>query len=570
MSVNMWQINDVSKVAAQQPGPPKQKEWWGTYESRYEIFSDVNLENDHIVKRVDTGQFSFKIFENASISGIAKGNVYSTLDTKRYVMMSGGISKYINCHGEGSDDVTFPLVGTYDAFTGNFSLLVEGSLDLESDNKITVIETCSEPTWSSRGTLSSVHPSWGWWQLELKNGAEHIIQMDETTSKVPQRARIYDKYTIVGPADEKPLEKITVDVSRPELSPLEKPIPIDNKVTVTAMKGDTPLSGSKIEVKACTEPGKAPTPNLADADGHTHDKRTGTDPCVKGNRPVALLVFGFGKTYGNPIEVTTNEEGKAELWYIPPNHPTPNYNIFISGKDKIIATSKLDPKVKGESSITTKVPGLLALAGSSDCKGTGQNYFFESQGGHGCLFYGTSGTNEAIIRIADNFAGNQTKCIRNYFLIPGGTPCIIKDDKNADYTVTTSMGSIKVIPMKITAMSLPWGGLLDIGPKGCKKCVEWKPPHNTHTSGKELDIGFANLLRTDGETETISCTVKDKVTKKDKVIAKKISYDKNRILLLRHIITQDPNFGRLISYEGGTLATTFCQDAPHIHVDFKK
>jgi hypothetical protein len=60
----------------------------------------------------------------------------------------------------------------------------------------------------------------------------------------------------------------------------------------------------------------------------------------------------------------------------------------------------------------------------------------------------------------------------------------VTDDSNIDTQMVHING--EPLPIKITAMSLPWGGLLDI--KG-----DWNPAHSSHNDGKEVDIGFGNL-----------------------------------------------------------------------------
>ena len=67
-------------------------------------------------------------------------------------------------------------------------------------------------------------------------------------------------------------------------------------------------------------------------------------------------------------------------------------------------------------------------------------------------------------------------------------------------------------------MNLPWGGLSDIGPDGCKTCKFWNPPHASHNDGKEIDIGLNNLR-----------------------LANK-QYDTDRIHLLQYVSTLDTNF----------------------------
>ena len=98
-----------------------------------------------------------------------------------------------------------------------------------------------------------------------------------------------------------------------------------------------------------------------------------------------------------------------------------------------------------------------------------------------------------------------------------------------------------LIPIKITAMNLPWGGLSDIGPGGCQTCKFWNPPHRSHDSGKEIDIGLSNL-----------------------------NLDMDRIHLLRYVSSIDPNFKDFVADEGGDIAQTMKNAGAHIHIYFSQ
>ncbi len=304
-----------------------------------------------------------------------------------------------------------------------------------------------------------------------------------------------------------------------------------SKITVTAKKGNEPVKGMAIEIKVCTEPGKK------DTDGHVeyggqfeHDNRNKCED--KGNRPAPELMYK-GKKVQSPFEGTTDDKGEIVFNYFP---PTSVLKKYIAGKDKITATSKRNPSIKDEKSIITKLPyELQQKFFSADCKGE-ETYYFERQGKHGCIFHGTGETNRALLRIANAFWQKQIECSGN-----PGSKCGILDDSVPRKNITVAiLGAPKKI--KITAMSLPWGGLHDI--KG-----DWNPSskssHKSHNNGKMADIGFGDF----------------KVGN---------SYDKDRILLLRHIITQDPNYNSFATNEGDNLANTLKQKAPHIHINFKE
>ena len=90
-------------------------------------------------------------------------------------------------------------------------------------------------------------------------------------------------------------------------------------------------------------------------------------------------------------------------------------------------------------------------------------------------------------------------------------------------------------------MNLNWGGLSDI--KG-----NWRPPHESHNAGKEVDIGLGNF----------------------KISEKK--YDENLVYLLRYVITQEKNFRDFAKDEGDDISRTLqAKDGgPHIHIYFKR
>ena len=208
-----------------------------------------------------------------------------------------------------------------------------------------------------------------------------------------------------------------------------------------------------------------------------------------------------------------------------------------------MATFITDPSIKDDKeNITSKVPGLERMFDSDNpnvCLTTNTfngSFFFERQSNHGCIFYGTPSTNDAVKRIANNFTQKQIDCRDS-----PNNQCTIIDDKGKQRTITIK-GEPK--PIKITAMNLPWGGLLDIGPDGCKTCKFWNPPHKSHNTGKELDIGFKNLKLANGQ------------------------YDMNSIHLLQYVSSLYPNFKSFISNEGGNIAQTMATTAPHIHIYF--
>lgn len=298
-------------------------------------------------------------------------------------------------------------------------------------------------------------------------------------------------------------------------------------VTVTAMTvGGVKLKQMPIKIKVCTEIGSKNT------DGHIHDSRS--DKCDRGNRPQAILKYQ-GVTYHGTFDGMTNDAGQIVFDY----EPAFSYRVFkdkstgaitgisstqklyIAGKDDIIATKVSDERVKGETSITTKVQGLQPMAYSENCAGN-TNYYFVQQGKHGCIFYSTLATNDAMARISKAFVDKQIDCKNQ----PGGKCYLI--DKSGNNVTFTIVSDVKRV--RITAMSLPWGGLHDIA-------GDLKNPHITHSGGKAVDIGLTGL----GATE------------------------KDRRLMLWHLISLDPNFSNFEVGEGRVFDLT----ANHFHANFR-
>ena len=82
-----------------------------------------------------------------------------------------------------------------------------------------------------------------------------------------------------------------------------------------------------------------------------------------------------------------------------------------------MATFITDPSIKDDKeNITSKVPGLERMFDSDNpnvCLTTNTfngSFFFERQSNHGCIFYGSPSTNDAVKRIANNFTQKQIDC----------------------------------------------------------------------------------------------------------------------------------------------------------------
>ncbi len=296
-------------------------------------------------------------------------------------------------------------------------------------------------------------------------------------------------------------------------------------VTATTVSG-VELKQMPINIKVCTEIGSKNT------DGHIHDSRS--DKCDTGNRPQAILKYQ-GVTYRGTFTGITNDAGQIVFDYEPPfsyrvfkdkttgaiTGTSTTQKLYFGGKDAIVAMKVTDERVKGEASITTKVQGLQPMANSENCAGN-SDYYFVQQGKHECVFWSTPATNDAMARISKAFVDKQNECKSR----PNGKCSLI--DRSGNNITFTILGDAKRV--RITAMSLPWGGLHDIH-------GDFKNPHVTHSSGKAVDIGLTGL----GATE------------------------KDRRLMLWHLISLDPNFSNFEVGEG----RVFDLVANHFHANFR-
>jgi hypothetical protein len=324
-------------------------------------------------------------------------------------------------------------------------------------------------------------------------------------------------------------EVIEVQVDKPILNPTDASPKA--KVTVTAKGADgNGIKQMAIKIEACTEKGSK------DTDGHIHDTRS--DKCDAG-RPKPIFKYN-GIDYRGTLTAVTNDAGQIVFDYEPPfslrvfkdantglvTSTSTTQKLYISGKDNIIATKVQDSTIKDDAWITTKVDGLYPMPGGAGCSNAIPSYYFSMQGKHECIFYATPATNEAIARIAQRFMDFQTACKEH----PELGPCSTKDLQGNDVSFTITGDNKKV---RITAMSLPWGGICDIA-------GDWKNPHVTHRDGKSIDIGLADF-RTGNKLDT------------------------DRIKLLWTVISLDPNFKSFEPGEGLPYSAT----VSHFHANFK-
>jgi hypothetical protein len=329
--------------------------------------------------------------------------------------------------------------------------------------------------------------------------------------------------------------QVTVEIDPTELDPTTKSP--QATLTVTVSSNGQPAKMESVNLQICTYLGGMSDDDTHAPDGHLHDQRT--DMCDHSSRPAGQLrdtnglAGPSGNTYGAddyPLMATTGLDGKITIIYIPPQ----GGSVYISGKDQITASLATAPNTKDQTDITTQVPDLSAAPGSSDGSGGGTYYFVSQHGptGHGFLFYGTDSTNQALVQIANAFYNAQIACSNGApatNVLPAGySPNPYNTDPltNAPRTYTTPGEPMK---LRITAMSLPWGGSLDIG-------CGWNPPHHSHSTGKVADLGWADFQAPGAVPGP--------------------AWNMDLIYLLGAIILSTPGASMNVNYEGGDLDAT--------------
>lgn len=240
-------------------------------------------------------------------------------------------------------------------------------------------------------------------------------------------------------------------------------------VKVTNLDGD-PVANENVRIKACTVPS-----NPTILDGHEgHDRRN--DACRIG-RPAPFLENNAGVLAAQPVRNNlvqgvvrdTDANGEITITYQSPKHVTQaRTTIFISGQDDVRAELTGDTKFYASLSITTRVldtgnnnaslqpmpnsqPDTCPRGNAVSYPPAG-NYFFEKQGSHDCIFYGTLQTDQAVAAIAADFANTQVQCSRNDY--DTNPLCLVDEDTGNSERPVQITGNPR--DMKITAMGLTW------------------------------------------------------------------------------------------------------------------
>ena len=295
------------------------------------------------------------------------------------------------------------------------------------------------------------------------------------------------------------------------------------KVTITVLENGNYSQSRDVDITVCTEFGGLGD----DTDGHgTHDPSVG-DPCDPRSRPTGSI----DDQTSYPVTETTDGTGTITVQYTSPVDPSTG-KCYISGTDDVKGVVD-DLTITDKTSITDKqtvktwVKGLRLMP-------QGALYDFGPQPMHPGEFYGTTDTIDAIQSIANAFNVAQMAC-KN-----GDNP---NYQNNQGQNLSTPNGP-KIL--HISAMSLPWGGLNDIG-HGTYGTV-WNPPHITHHNGKVVDFPIGDLTQQGGDVS---------------------AWDTDRIILLWLVIGRSPSFGTWGKLtEGGDLNATLKTPGTHFHVNF--
>lgn len=193
--------------------------------------------------------------------------------------------------------------------------------------------------------------------------------------------------------------------------------------------------------------------------GHAHDDE---------NRPVGIF-SGSGIAASSTTQLATGPDGRLFVTYT---------STFVAGQETITASLAENPGVSTSAVITVAVPDLVLLSTSSFYTKVGGTDFHlgPPTGSTDTNHYGTVDFNTIISSVSEQF--------------------------NAKFPART---------IRINDMSLPDGGLFDIGPTGscfidfptnAIPCHFWARPHSYHRLGTSCDYNLDIGLPTKGQNDT--------------------------------------------------------------------
>lgn len=212
---------------------------------------------------------------------------------------------------------------------------------------------------------------------------------------------------------------------------------IENIVaTVTKSTGE-PAPNQSVEIEAVWVSGSG---------GHSHPNVPPQDQM--GVLSVLLPVPLAPEQGRGVIEAETDEEGKIYL-----NYTTPQFG----GNIDLVATLQTTTGQSNSKRVTARVPGLVEL---------------------------TSGQNYELIGAPDNNSGTNDPCRlppgSNHYSNHWGVPALAKAVKSIAAEFDSLYPGTK---LRINDVSLENGGLFDYK-------NNWSPPHKSHRTGTNADIGF--------------------------------------------------------------------------------
>jgi hypothetical protein len=348
--------------------------------------------------------------------------------------------------------------------------------------------------------------------------------------------------------------QVQVNIDPPQLDPTQDP---SATLTVTVTSNGQPSKMETVSIEICTYIGGTNNDDSHAPDGHMHDGDDRDDMCDRSTRTTGELVDTQGlagppgQSYSGadfPIKATTGTDGKITMTYYPASDSSGKY--FISGTEQIEASLLTAPNINDDADVTTQVANLEQAPGSDGGAG-GATYYFTNQSNHGYEFWGTGNTNQKIVEIANAFYNAQIACKNGASAQEILGDNFVHNDYSFDATANgprtfTTPGT--PLKLRITAMSLPWGGLLDI--KG-----GWDQPHQTHNDGTVADFGWADFTVA-GSGGPV--------------------WNMDLIYLLGAIILNTEGASLPVPFEGGALSTTLAHfsgtvsaaENAHFHVKF--
>jgi hypothetical protein len=175
------------------------------------------------------------------------------------------------------------------------------------------------------------------------------------------------------------------------------------------------------------------------------------------------------------VEEATDTQGKATAYYLPSE---------IAGIETIEFSVKDHPEVEPvKAKVIVRWPNLVELTSSEAAANFSE--LTGMQATHGSKnHFGTAQTKAAVLRAGQSYRKKQEQENLN------GSKNLVKNI--SDLLVKLKLPPLKHDLMGINDISLPWGGLFDVGDGGYTG-GDWASPHGGHRWGYEVDIQTTDL-----------------------------------------------------------------------------